>query len=312
MSTASRSLLDTESLDQSALNSLFSLTDKIAERFRQFQVFYDISRKPMLGAKVVACLFFEPSTRTRMSFEMAANRLGVRVIRFDESSSSSLIKGESVLDTVLNILAMKPNLLVVRYGQQPELDQLWPTLDIPVINGGSGTTAHPTQALLDAYTILKERGRIAGERVLIVGDIVHSRVASSNFDVLKKMGAEVAVCGPQQLLPAKEMNIKTFAQIEEGLAWATVCMGLRMQTERHDKSEVTEAALDENRRLYRIDAAKLREMQRDAIILHPGPINLGVEFTEDVLKDPRCRVLQQVENGVFIRGALLSSRLGFD
>lgn len=314
MSNPSQSLLDTTALDTAALFSLFKLTDKLAERFQKNRVFYDPFKKPILGSKVIAVLFFEPSTRTRMSFEMAANRLGARVIRLDEVSSSSLSKGESYLDTVLNVLAMNPDVLVVRYGKSAELDALWPTLSIPVINGGSGTMAHPTQGLLDAYTILKERGKIEGEKILVVGDILYSRVARSNFDILHRLGAEIAVCGPEKLLPsAKEFpHIKVFSKIEEGLQWATVCMGLRMQLERHDKAEVNASVLDEHQRLYRIDAAKLRHLRKDGIVMHPGPINHGVEFTSEVLQDPRSRVLQQVSNGVLLRGAVLAARLNLE
>jgi aspartate carbamoyltransferase catalytic subunit len=194
-----------------------------------------------------------------------------------------------------------------------------------VINAGSGAMAHPTQGLLDAYTIMKERGQVRGERVLIVGDILHSRVARSNFDVLAKLGAEVAVCGPRDFLPAPEQipGIRIFTDLDEGLRWATVCMGLRIQLERHGGSEQCPSAavlekteikerLASYHQSYGITRARLQSLLPGGILMHPGPINHGVEFSSDVLHDPRSRVLEQVTNGVLIRAALLARTLGLE
>ncbi len=308
-----QSILDTRTLSANAFHSLFELADQFRSCSESNGRFRSPEAGPSDGSKVAALLFFEPSTRTRLSFQQAAYRLGLPVLTMEESSSS-VSKGESLTDTVLNVLAMKPDCLVIRYGVSQELDELLPTVSIPVINAGNGTSAHPTQALLDAYTILRERGRIEGERVLIVGDIIHSRVARSNFDVLSRLGAEVGVCGPKELLPSlSEMpaGSMVFHDLDEGLAWATVCMGLRIQFERHGHGDVRDQ-LTAYHRSYGITRSRLQHLQPEGILMHPGPINHGVEFSTDVLQDSRCRVLAQVTNGVLIRAAVLSILLGLN
>lgn len=305
-----RSLLDTRPLKSQDIFSLFRLADQFRRNGEKHGFFYTPSAQPSPGAKMVALLFFEPSTRTRLSFQAASSRLGLSVLTM-ESSSSSVTKGESLTDTVLNVLAMGPDALILRYGLSLELDQLLPTLGVPVINAGSGTLAHPTQALLDAYTIHREFGAVEGQRILIVGDILHSRVARSNFDVLKKLGAEVAICGPENLIPETKdlVGIEAFRDLDEGLRWATVCMGLRIQFERHDQGEIRDR-IAEYHRSYGITRARLQSLTPEGILMHPGPINHGVEFSVDVLQDPRNRVLEQVTNGVLIRAAILARTLG--
>jgi aspartate carbamoyltransferase catalytic subunit len=227
------------------------------------------------------------------------------------AGGSSLSKGETHGDTVLNIAAMDPDVMIVRYGRSPELDTLLPTLGMPVLNAGSGASAHPTQALLDAYTITRERRNIAGERVLIVGDIRHSRVARSNFDVLKKLGAEVAVCGPDRLLPTEDIEgIQVFHDLDEATRWCSIYMGLRIQLERHEAHQLNLESQDDYHHHFGLTKERLKILAKDAMIMHPGPINHGVEFCLDVMRDPRCRVLEQVTNGVLIRGALLARILG--
>ncbi len=251
---------------------------------------------------------------------MASYRLGLQVLTMELSAGSSLSKGETPTDTVLNFAAMKPDVLVVRYGNSRELDTLLPKLDIPVLNAGSGTMAHPTQGLLDAYTLRQEWGSVKGKKVLIFGDVLHSRVARSNFDVLSKLGAEVGVFGPEDMLPSSkgealssEFEIRIFSDLDEALPWADACMGLRVQLERHEGKTLD---LDSNGgnatylTRYGLTTERLKKLRSDAIILHPGPINHGVEFAPEVVKDPRSRVLQQVTNGVTIRAALLASILG--
>ena len=241
---------------------------------------------------------------------MAAYRLGHQVLTMEMNAASSLSKGETYEDTVLNIAAMKPDVLVVRYGTSVELDQLLPKLDMPVINAGSGVSAHPTQALLDAYTIHRELGSVAGKKVLIIGDIKHSRVARSNFDVLTKLGAEVAVTGPQFMIPEElPHGVKKLESIEEGFAWADVCMALRIQLERHSGNEQSSASNEGYHARFGLNQPRLKLLKKDAIIMHPGPINHGVEFSHDVVKDSRSRVLNQVSNGVLIRAALLQRAL---
>ncbi len=243
---------------------------------------------------------------------MAASRLGYDVLTLENASSSSLSKGESLADTVQNVIAMGPDALVIRYGQSPELDRLLPTLSIPVMNAGSGTKAHPTQALLDAYTIQKSFGSLQGRKVLITGDIRHSRVAQSNFDVLQKMGAEVGVCGPREFIPQSglPLNVKVFELLDEAVSWCDVYMGLRIQLERHCEAGLPEESVSSYKNYFEtfgLTRARLKILKNDAIIMHPGPINHGVEFPADdsVMSDSRNRVLKQVSNGVVIRAALL-------
>jgi aspartate carbamoyltransferase catalytic subunit len=305
----SRSLLDTRLYSEADLFSLFQLADKFRARFETTGFFYPPGTQPLPGRKLVALLFFEPSTRTRLSFQTAALRLGLTTTVM-EPTGSSLSKGESLTDTVLNVAAMKPDAIVGRWGSTDELDALLPSLRMPVINAGSGTLAHPTQALLDAYTIWRERGQVRGERVLIVGDIRHSRVAHSNFEVLSKLGAEIGVCGPEHFLPEQGLpyKLQVFRSLGEGVKWASVCMGLRIQLERHDSRD-TKDRLAEYHANYGITPKVLQSFSDKGILMHPGPINHGVEFDSRVLEDSRSRVLEQVSNGVLIRAAVLSQIL---
>ncbi len=306
------SFLDTRPFSSEEIISLFHKADEL----RQNQESLGSYTQNEAVGKVVFLLFLEPSTRTRLSFEMAALRLGHRVVVMDAGAGSSRVKGESDVDTVLNVMAMGPDALVIRYNRSPELDQLLPRLPIPVISGGNATAAHPTQALLDAYTLYRSRiergiggaGDLRGERVLIVGDINHSRVARSNFDVLTKLGAEIGVCGPPKLLPAvgEIPNVKVFRDLDEALLWPTVYMGLRVQLERHESGETGSGSLEAFHERFGMTAARLAKLSSEALIMHPGPINHGVEFAEGVTEDPRSRVLVQVANGVLIRAALLS------
>jgi aspartate carbamoyltransferase catalytic subunit len=300
-------LLDTHRFSQDDIQAIFKKALELRELGNRFGSFYDPGSKPR--SKVVGCLFFEPSTRTRMSFQMAAYRLGFEVLTMELAVGSSLSKGESYLDTVLNIAAMGPDILVVRYGDSPELDKALPGLKTPVISAGTGSTAHPTQALLDAFTIQQNIGALRGKKILIVGDILHSRVARSNFDVLSKLGAEIGIAGPDSLMPDQssltELKLKHFKKIEDGIEWADVYMGLRIQFERHSAAE-SQSAANGYHEQFGLNQARLKILRQNAIILHPGPIHHGVEFAPAVVDDPRCKVLEQVSNGVLIRAALLS------
>jgi aspartate carbamoyltransferase catalytic subunit len=296
------SLLSTENLSELEISALFRQADELVNAgFPQ-----------KISPKIVACLFFEPSTRTRMSFQTAAYRLGHRVLTM-EMAESSLIKGESQVDTVLNVAAMNPDAIVVRYGNSPELDALLPKLDIPIVNGGSGTKAHPTQALLDAYTLHREfSGAVRGRKVLIVGDIAHSRVAHSNFDVLAKLGAEIGVCGPEVLLPSSTsvtQKIQRFTNLDEAVEWADVYMGLRIQLERHQATDLSLKSMGDYHQHFGLTPDRLKRLKKNAIIMHPGPINHGVEFANEVGLDPRNRIFAQVTNGVAIRAAVLAQVL---
>ncbi len=303
MSITGRSVLSTQDLTIDQAHSIFELAEKLHKQG---------STIPAISKSMI-CAFFEPSTRTRLSFQMAALQAGVQTINFD-TTHSSLSKGETLGDTVLNLVAMKPDLLVIRYGDSVELDQLLPTLKVPILSGGSGRNAHPTQALLDAFTILKERGRLSGEKVFIVGDIKHSRVARSNYELLTRLGCEVGFCGPKAMLPLQDEFPKAiyFSSVKEGLAWATVCMGLRIQLERHSAGLIAGENISESdyHARFGISSSLLKSFANDGIIMHPGPINQGLEFASEVLADHRCRVLQQVTYGVAVRAALIKKVLG--
>ena len=207
-----------------------------------------------------------------------------------------------------------PDLMVVRYNTNPDADAVIKDLSCPVINGGTGASEHPTQALLDAYTIQENRGQVKGEKVLIVGDVLHSRVANSNLILLRQMGAEIAYCAPSEFLPKNEgwQGVRSFSQLNEAIEWATVIMGLRVQKERHQSEGSIGMSLAEYREKYRIGGDQLKHFRNDGILLHPGPVIRGIEFSAFVLNDSRCKVLDQVTNGVFVRASLMSIILGLE
>ncbi len=244
---------------------------------------------------------------------MAAFRLGLRTIVLDNPSVASLSKGETLEDTFRNVAAMCPDAMVVRFNQDDEAEKAIEQIKCPIINGGVGTKEHPTQALLDAFTILENHGKVEGERVLIVGDVLHSRVANSNLILLQKMGAEIAYCAPEEFVPKQEQwqSVKSFSSLEEGVQWASVIMGLRVQRERHSRPGVG-LSIAEYREKYRIGGDQLKHFAKDGILMHPGPVVRGVEFSDYVLSEPRSRVLDQVTNGVFVRAALVSFVLGLE
>ncbi|KHD89938.1 MAG: aspartate carbamoyltransferase [Bdellovibrio sp. ArHS] len=287
-----KSILDLRSLEKTKIDSLFSVADRIAASDKALNV-------EGFG-KTGALLFFEASTRTRMSFETACARWGIYPLRLDGKSGTSLEKGETYEDTVLNVDAMKPSFLVIRCGDDLDLEDLAKKVQAPILNAGWGKKGHPTQALLDAYTLRKHLGTCAGQKLLIVGDVRHSRVASSHFELAEKLGYEVALCGPAEFLP-ETASCKVFSSLREGLSWATAAMALRVQLERH----ATKYSLTDYRQHYGFTKANLQFLSEKALILHPGPINQGTELDTDVLHDPRCQVLDQVSNGVLIRQAIV-------
>lgn len=264
-----------------------------------------------------ACLlFFEPSTRTQISFDLAVRDCGMQSVVFNPETSS-LKKGETVLDTLLNLEAMGFDLFIIRHGYSDEnLSDLSQEIKVPIINAGEGISGHPSQALLDCYTILKERGNLKGEKVLFVGDIKHSRVVQSNIELMKILGLEVALCAPEGFLPNtdKYPGIKIFEKLEDGMNWATVLMSLRTQFERHEdfgNGMSSYAKLKETFvKNYSISISRLKEWKKDGIVMHPGPFNRGIEIQEDILKDPRVVIFKQVENGRRIRRALVDSIMG--
>jgi aspartate carbamoyltransferase catalytic subunit len=261
---------------------------------------------PLLQGKIAVNLFFENSTRTRTSFELATRKLGGSTLNFAASTSSTQ-KGESLIDTARNIEAMNPHCFVVRISSAGGPYLLSKATNVPVINAGDGFHEHPTQGLLDAYTMEEKLGSLSGKRVVILGDIAHSRVARSNIHILRKLGASVAVCGPPSLLPPKPsvLGVDFAYRPEELLADADVVMCLRIQLERQNRMQVP--SIGEYARIWGLDRERAKLLKKTAIILHPGPINRGVELDPEVADGPRSVILDQVSNGVLIRMAVLAT-----
>ncbi len=263
-----------------------------------------IKKVPSLRDVTVVNLFFENSTRTRISFELAERRLSADVLNFT-ASSSSVSKGETLLDTVNNILAMKVDMVVMRHPAPGAHVFLSNHIDANIINAGDGTHEHPTQALLDAFSMQEAIGTLEGKNILIVGDILHSRVALSNILCLKKLGANVAVCGPPTLIPKyiSSLGVEVMYNILEALQWCDVANILRIQLERQDIKFIP--SLREYALYYGVNKALLDQVGRPIVIMHPGPINRGVEISSDVADSEHSIILDQVENGVAIRMAVL-------
>jgi aspartate carbamoyltransferase catalytic subunit len=263
-----------------------------------------IKKVPTLRGKTVLNLFFEPSTRTRSSFEIAEKRMSADAINFS-TASSSLSKGESLLDTTRNLQAMAPDVLVIRHAHPRVPHQLAARLETSVINAGDGAHEHPTQALLDAFTILQHREKLAGLRVAIIGDIEHSRVVRSNVLLLRKMGASVVISGPRTMLPtcARALGADVVYSMDEALEGADVLMMLRIQLERQSRMSIPSA--DEYFALFGLDRARLSRANEGALVLHPGPMNRGVEIASDVADGAASVILEQVTSGLAVRMAVL-------
>ena len=263
-----------------------------------------IKKVPSLRDITIANLFFENSTRTKLSFELAEKRLSADVINFS-ASGSSLSKGETLIDTVNNILAMKVDMVVMRHPKPGSAIFLSKHIHANIVNAGDGTHEHPTQALLDAFSIREKIGNVEGKKVVIVGDILHSRVALSNILCLQKLGAEVMVCGPVTLIPRyiSEIGVQVEYNLRKALEWCDVANMLRIQMERQDIKYFP--SLREYVMLYGLNKSLLDSLNKEILILHPGPINRGVEITSDVADSGQSIILDQVENGVAIRMAVL-------
>ncbi len=263
-----------------------------------------IKKVPSLRDITIANLFFENSTRTKLSFELAEKRLSADVINFS-AAASSVKKGETLLDTVNNILSMKVDMLVMRHPAPGAPMFLSQHIDASIVNAGDGTHEHPTQALLDAYSMAEKLGDLEGKKILIVGDIKHSRVALSNIFCLQKLGATVRVCGPPTLIPKhiKELGVEVSYNIRESLNWCDVANILRIQLERQDVKYIP--SLREYAQHFGVNKKLLDSLDKEIVIMHPGPMNRGVEITSDVADSEHSIILQQVENGVAIRMAVL-------
>ncbi|MDX1476942.1 MAG: aspartate carbamoyltransferase catalytic subunit [Saprospiraceae bacterium] len=263
-----------------------------------------IKKVPSLRDVTIANLFFENSTRTRISFELAEKRLSADVINFS-ASSSSVKKGETLLDTVNNILSMKVDMIVMRHPAPGAPMFLSQHIDAHIVNAGDGTHEHPTQALLDAFSIRERLGPLKGKKVLIVGDIMHSRVAMSNIFCLRKLGAKVRICGPPTLIPKhiSKLGVDVTYDLQSALAWCDVANILRIQLERQDIRYFP--SLREYAQYFGVKRSMLDQLRKEIVIMHPGPINRGVEIESEVADSDHSIILQQVENGVAVRMAIL-------
>ena len=292
-------LLGIKYLETSDIELIFKTADNFKKIINQ-----PIKKVPSLRDVTIANLFFENSTRTKLSFELAEKRLSADIISF-ASASSSVKKGETLLDTVNNILAMKVDIVVMRHPNPGASVFLSRNIDAKIVNAGDGAHEHPTQALLDSYSIREKHGEVKGKKVVIIGDILHSRVALSNIFCLQKLGAEVKVCGPSSLMPKHLDSLDTehFSDLKEALEWCDIANVLRIQLERQDVNYFP--SLREYAMVYGVDKKVLDGLSEEITIMHPGPINRGVELSSDVADSNHSIILDQVENGVAIRMAVL-------
>ena len=296
---STKHLLGIKNITLADIELIFSTADNFKDVINR-----PIKKVPSLRDVTIANLFFENSTRTRLSFELAEKRLSADVLNFS-SSSSSVSKGETLIDTVNNILAMKVDIIVMRHPHAGSAEFLSKNVSANIVNAGDGTHEHPTQALLDAFSIRESCGEIKGKKVAIIGDILHSRVALSNIFCLQKLGAEVAVCGPTTLIPKhiSSLGVRVEHNLRKALNWCDIANVLRIQLERQDIRFFP--SLREYIMMYGINKEILDSLSKKIVIMHPGPINRGVEITSDVADSEQSIILQQVENGVAIRMAVL-------
>jgi aspartate carbamoyltransferase catalytic subunit len=277
--------------------------EEVLDILRLADLFSDLQSSDLLSGKLVVTLFFENSTRTRSSFEIAAKRLGAEVVNLEVNTSSTK-KGESVEDTVLNLVAMKPDAIVIRHSKNGLPATLSTMFNTPILNAGDGKNAHPTQALLDLYTIMKHFNyNVKNKKIAIVGDIATSRVARSNLELLPRFGIEPILVAPKVFMP-QEYDFKKVTFLKEVIDEVDIVMSLRTQTERHDSILI-------NLQEYAKDYCITKELfqDKDILLLHPGPVNRNIDISDEMLNDSRCKVLQQVSNGVAIRMAVLKRLL---
>ncbi len=292
-------LLGIKDLTKEDIELIFNTADHFKDVLNR-----PIKKVPSLRDITVANLFFENSTRTRLSFELAEKRLSADVINFS-AASSSVKKGETLIDTVNNILAMKVDLVVMRHPSAGAAKFLSQNVNARIVNAGDGAHEHPTQALLDTFSIREKLGKVEGVKVLIVGDIMHSRVALSNIFALQKLGAEVKLCGPRTLMPKhiESLGVEVEYDLRKGLEWCDVANMLRIQLERQDIKYFP--SLREYTMMYGLDLKMLNSLSKKIVVMHPGPINRGVEISSDIADSEHAIILDQVENGVAIRMAVL-------
>jgi len=299
-----KNLLGMDQLSVSDINLIFDTADSLMEISSR-----DIKKVPTLRGKSIVNFFYEPSTRTKASFEMAAKRLSADTLSLS-AIDSSMVRGETLIDTARNLQAMNPDIIILRHSCSGAPHLLARYVNAGVINAGDGTHEHPTQALLDLFTIKKKKGRIKGLRVVIIGDIAHSRVARSDIIGLRKMGAEVTISGPPTMIPVdvESLGVKVILDPVKAVTNKDVIMLLRIQLERQDK--VLFPSLREYAIFFGLNTQLIKGAKKDVIIMHPGPINRGVEITGDLADGPFSVILDQVSNGVAIRMALLYLLIG--
>lgn len=292
-------LLGIKYINKKDINLIFETADQFKEIINR-----PIKKVPSLRDITIANIFFENSTRTKLSFELAQKRLSADVISFS-AAQSSVKKGETLIDTVNNILAMKVDMVVMRHASPGAAHFLSQNVKASIINAGDGAHEHPTQGLLDSYSIREKLGEVAGKKVVIVGDILHSRVALSNIYALQMQGAEVKVCGPKTLIPKyiESLGVTVEPDLRKTLEWCDVANMLRVQNERMDVNYFPSTR--EYAQQYGVDKALLDSLNKEIVIMHPGPINRGVEITSDVADSQQSVILNQVENGVAIRMAVI-------
>jgi aspartate carbamoyltransferase catalytic subunit len=292
-------LLGIKYINNQDINLIFETADHFKEVINR-----PIKKVPSLRDITIANIFFENSTRTKLSFELAQKRLSADVISFS-AAQSSVKKGETLIDTVNNILSMKVDMVVMRHSSPGAAHFLSQNVQASIVNAGDGAHEHPTQALLDSYSIREKLGDVGGKKVVIVGDILHSRVALSNIYALQMLGAEVKVCGPKTLIPRyiESLGVKVESSLRKALEWCDVANMLRVQNERMDVNFFPSTR--EYTQLYGLDKPFLDSLSKEIVIMHPGPINRGVEITSEVADSSQSVILNQVENGVAIRMAVI-------
>lgn len=306
MRLKNKDLLGLEYLDREEINLILETAKPFKELFTR-----SVKKVPPLRGKTVVLLFYEPSTRTRISFELAAKRLSADVLNIS-ASTSSVAKGESLIDTAKTLEAMKADFVVIRHSMAGAPQILARTINASIINAGDGTHEHPTQGLLDMFTIWEKKGRLSGLKVAIVGDILHSRVARSNIWGLNKMGAKVYVVGPATLIPPRieQMGVKIFYDLDEIIDELDVINILRIQMER--QKENLFPSLREYNEIFGITDERLKRAKKDLLVMHPGPMNRGIEISSSVAEGSRSVITEQVTNGIAVRMAVLYLLAGGD
>ncbi len=307
-----KSLLSVDDLNTADIERIFNHTQLFKDEFNKTGRFIHCIRQEQISGLVAQLLFVQPSTRTRSSFELACGRLGMATASLWNLHFSSMTKGETLEDTISCLIALKPSVIILRCGS--EASNFLRNSPVPIINAGLGVEEHPTQALVDAFTIRQFNSKVKGVKVLIVGDVLHSRVANSNLKLLMRLGADLGYCAPKALSPRENKAweaVKRFESLDSGIPWADVIMCLRVQKEHHDLRSFG-FSMAEYRDKYYIGYDRMKDFKKAGILLHPGPALRGVEIDSKVLNDSRCHIMTQVENSAYIRAAVICHVLNID